>query len=105
MFYINIIKVERTRDVVAICDAELLGQIFEEDKKQLNVKESFYRGKEDNESISEEKALEILKDMKAEDATFNIVGENSIELAIQASIIDKNSVGEINGVKFGLVLL
>jgi hypothetical protein len=41
------IKIHKTyRDVIAICDSDLIGKIFEEDKFQLNVKENFFKGKE-----------------------------------------------------------
>jgi hypothetical protein len=41
--FINIIH-SSCRDVVAICDSELLGKVFEEGQLQLDVKESFYKG-------------------------------------------------------------
>ncbi|SRR3989344_6020570 len=101
--FINIIK--SYRDVVAICDKELLGKKFEEpfEKgiRQLDVKENFYKGEE----VSEEKAIKIMKFMVAEDATFNIIGSDSITAAIKAGVITKKSVGEIQGIPFALVLL
>ena len=89
------------RDVVAICDTELLGKYFEEGNKQLDVKESFYKGKE----LDIEKAKEIMMKQKIEDATFNIVGEKSIKAAIKAGIIDKRGIKKIKGVPFALTLL
>ncbi|MEK6847540.1 MAG: DUF424 family protein [Nanoarchaeota archaeon] len=97
--FINIIK--SYRDIVAVCDSSILGKRFEEGKFQLDVKESFYRGEE----VSEEKAIKIMKDMAAEDATFNIAGEESVNAALKAGIITKESVGEIQGIPFALVLL
>ena len=96
---INIIK--SYRSIVAICDAELLGKRFEEDLFQLDVKESFFKG----EQVSEEQAIEIMQDMKKEDATFNIIGDKSVEAAIKAKVIKDYNVGEIAGIKFALVLL
>jgi uncharacterized protein len=89
------------REVVAICDTELLGKQFEEENKQLNIKESFYKGEE----VDEEKIINLIKDLTKEDATFNIVGEKSCEAAIKAGIITKNSIGEIDKVRYALVLL
>lgn len=97
--FVNIIK--SYRDIVAICDKELIGKKFEEGKFQLDLKESFYKGEE----VDEQKAIEIIQNMSAEDATFNIVGEKSVQTAISAGIINENSVGEIDGVKFALVLM
>lgn len=99
MLYLNIIK--SYRDVVAVCDSSLLGKRFEEGKFQLDVKESFYKGDE----VSKEEAIEIMKDMLKEDATFNIVGEESVNAAVTAGIITEESVGKIQGVSFALILL
>ncbi len=102
MFYINIIK--SYRDVVAICDAELLGKKFEQDKFQLDVKENFYNFKE-GQQVDENKVREIIQKMSAEDATFNIVGEKAISLALQEGIIAEDSVKKIDGVPYSLVLI
>ena len=96
------IKVIRSyRDVVAVCDSSILGKTFEQGDFQLNIKESFYKGEE----VSEEKAVEIMKSMSKEDSTFNIAGEESVNAAIKAGIISQESVGEIQGIPFALVLL
>lgn len=89
------------RDIIAICDTYLLGKKFEEDKFQLDVKESFFKGDEK----SKEETLEIIKDMKKEDATFNIVGKEAIQTAIEAGVITKEGIKEIQGIPFALVLL
>jgi len=98
MIIVRIIKSHR--DIVAICDFNLLGKKFEEGNFQLEVKESFFKG----EKLSEEKAIEILQDMQREDATFNIVGENSIKAALKSKIISEKEVGKIQGVPFALIL-
>lgn len=97
--FVNIIR--STRDVVAVCDNDLIGEKFEEGDIQLDVKEDFYRGEE----VSYERAVEIMRDMSKEDATFNIVGEEAIEAAIDAGIIDEGAVRKVEGVSFALVLL
>ena len=89
------------RDVVAVCDSDLIGKRFEEGKFQLDIKENFYKGEEK----SEEFIIQIMKKMSREDATFNIIGKNSVQTAIKAGIINENAVGEIQGVQFALVLL
>lgn len=96
---INVIK--SYRDVVAVCDSNLIGKIFEEEKLQLDVKESFYKGEEK----SKEEVKDILQKMALEDATFNIVGNESVETALEAGIITQDLIGEIQGVPFALVLL
>lgn len=89
------------RDVVTICDTELIGKYFEEQNYQLDVKESFYKGEEK----TPEESLEIIQKMKAEDATFNIVGEKAIELALQVRLISKEAIKEIQGIPFSMVFL
>ncbi|MDO8623718.1 MAG: DUF424 family protein [archaeon] len=89
------------RDVIAVCDETLIGKIFEEDKFQLEVKESFFKG----ETASEKELIEILVDFSKEDATFNIVGEDSIKTALKAGIVEKNGIKKINNIPFALVLV
>jgi len=89
------------RDIVAICDSELLGKKFEEEKFQLDVKENFYGGEE----VKEEKLIEIINKMAAEDATFNIIGEKAIQTAIKTGLIEKTSVKKIQNIPFALVLI
>jgi len=89
------------RDVVAVCDSNLIGKRLEEDKFQLEVKEDFYKGEEK----TEEEIKKILEKESEKDATFNIVGKDAVALAVEIGIINKEGVGEINGVPFALVLL
>ncbi|SRR5574344_1130916 len=97
--FVNIIK--SYRDVVAICDKELIGKKFEEGILQLDIKENFFKGKE----CTKEEVSEIMEDMRLEDSTFNIVGEKSINLALEVGIIRKEGVRKINGIPFALVLI
>lgn len=96
------IKIQKSyRDIVAICDSELLGKRFEQDEFQLDIKESFYKGEEKTKS----EVLDIIKKMAIEDATFNIVGREAIDTALEAGIISQEGIKEIQGVPFALVLL
>lgn len=97
-----LVKIHKSyRDIVAICDSELIGRIFEEGNFQLDVKESFFKG---NEKTRHE-VLEIMHDMAREDATFNIIGKESTDLALEAGIIRKEGIRKIQGIPFALVLL
>jgi len=89
------------RIVAAFCDSELVGKRFEEGNKELNLKESFYRDKE----VSYEEAMKIMIRQAREDATFNIVGEESIKAAQETGIISEKSVGYINKIPFALILV
>ncbi len=96
---VNIIKTYR--DIITICDSDLIGKKFQQEKFQLNIKKSFYNGKE----TSEEETIKIMNEMEKEDATFNIVGEKSVQTALKQGTITKENIKEIKGIPFALILL
>jgi hypothetical protein len=96
---IKIIKSQR--DIVSVCDSELIGKKFEEGKLQIDVKENFFLGKE----VDEEELIDILQRMAREDATFCIVGEKSINAALESGIIGEEGIVRIQGIPVSLVLL
>lgn len=100
--FVNII--ESYRNVVAIADKELIGKQFFEGKKQLDVKESFYKG-ENETPLSKEEVIETIKIHMKEDSTFNIVGEKSVSCAIEAGAITQNQVLKIDEIPYSLILL
>lgn len=96
------VKIHKSyRHVVAICDSNLISKKFEEGKRQLHIKESFFKGQEAN----EEEAIRIMRLHALEDSTFNIVGQESIDAAIKAGIITKEYVIYLQGIPFALTLL
>jgi uncharacterized protein len=97
--FVNVIK--SYRDIVAVCDKELLGKKFEEGKLQLDVKESFFKGKE----VSKEEASDIMINMRLEDSTFNIIGKKSVQTALESGIITKGGIKKIDNIPFALVLM
>lgn len=97
-----IVKIhEAYRNVVAICDSDLLGKKFEEGKLFLDLSGSFFMGDE----RSEEEVREIIEDQKREDATFNIAGKRACEIALELGIIDEEGVTRIQGIPVALVLI
>ena len=97
-----LVKIHKSyRNVVAVCDANLLGKTFEDGKFQLDVKETFFNG----DKFLEKELIELMKDLKKEDSTFNIIGRKSTQAAIKAGLILESSVGKIQGIPFALVLL
>lgn len=101
-----IIKVHKSyRDVVAVCDSDLLGKRIEEEINgkiaQLDLTGLFYKGEE----VSEKELKELLIDHDKEDATFNIVGKESIRLARETGIVKKEGIMIIGGVPFALALM
>ena len=109
--FVNVIK--SYRDVVAVCDKELLGKKFEEPVptgvrglvRQLDVKENFYKNSENPEPMTEESVRKIMEKMQEEDATFNLIGKKSVKVALELGIITEENVGKIQGIPFALVLL
>jgi hypothetical protein len=90
-----------SRKIAAVCDCDLIGKTFEEGKLQLKVNEHFYKGKE----CDELRAMKILNNAKMDDACFNFVGKNAIDLGSKAGILDKTKVIKIQGIPHALALL
>jgi len=100
-----LIKVHKSyRYVIAICDSELLGKTYEEGKRILDIRQSFYGG-EGADEVDEEKLLELLDFWSKEDATFIISGEKSTQTAIKSEIITQDAIKTIQGIPFTLLLL
>jgi uncharacterized protein len=97
-----IVKIIKShRDIVTICDANLLGKKFEEGKFQLDVKENFFSGEE----MNEEETIKVIIKMFENDATFYIIGEESVKTAIKVGLITEEEVKRIQGVPFSLLLI
>jgi hypothetical protein len=97
-----LIKIHNSyRRIVAICDNELVGKKLEEGQRVIDIRESFYKGEEKN----EEEILNILEEYSGDDATFNIVGENSVKIALKSGLIQPEGVVKIQGIPVALVLL
>lgn len=97
-----LVKIHKAyRNVIAICDSELLGKRFEEEKMQIDVKESFFNGEEANEKEIEN----IMEEGKSTDATFNIVGRKSVGLAVKNNLITEENIIKIQGIPVALVLI
>ena len=89
------------RYIVIICDNNLIGKKFIEKGFQLDIKENFFDGEEK----TKQETIEIMKHMSQEDATFNIVGKESIKIALETGIINKQGIKTIQNIPFALVLL
>ena len=89
------------RDVIAVCDSELVGKTFEEGNKQIRISEYFFKGEEK----TPEQVEEILKNGVIEDTTFVLVGNQAIQTALNLEVIQKNSVTTIQEIPVALILL
>lgn len=88
--YIKIHKAGPDREVVALCDKELIGKKFSEGNIEIIASEKFYKGEE----LPEDKMAEILKNAK----NVNIFGKKSIAFAIKLGVISSENVIMIQGV-------
>jgi uncharacterized protein len=90
MFNMGIHENARGR-VVAVCDSSLIGKILEEGDAVLDLKAhaAFYGKRAQKQEI-----LEALKNF----TSLNIVGSDSVALAIGAGIVEESEVLEIAGV-------
>jgi hypothetical protein len=95
------VKVHKSsRTVVAICDENLLGKKMTEGIKQLDVTESFFKGEKHTKS-------EVMSIMLYEfklGSTFNIVGKEAVETAIEAGIIGKDEFSKVKNTPFTLII-
>ena len=92
---------ESYRKIVAVSDTDLIGKTFSEGIRQIEVKPNFFQGEEKN----KQELIEILLDMEKEDATFNIIGKEAIEAALEARIISKDGIIIIDNIPIALGLM
>ncbi|MFH1972407.1 MAG: DUF424 family protein [archaeon] len=86
MIYVKIHK-----DVIALCDENIIGKTFEDEKRRIEVSERFYKG----ELVDEEEVVEILKEGK----NMNLVGNKVIEIALKIGVAEKKDIIVIGEVK------
>jgi len=91
---------ESYRKIVALCDESLIGKTFTEGIKQIEVRPNFFNG----EKTSKKEAIKTLQDMNKEDATFFIVGKESVQTALDAKVISKKGIMNIEEVPVALGL-
>jgi len=76
--------------VLAVCDERLVGKKFEDDGILLDVNEGFYKGQKE----PEEKIVQLMGSAHI----INIVGKDSVALAINAGIISKENIITVKGI-------
>ncbi len=90
---------ERSTDegrLVAVCDQDILGESFEEGPVSITVTEEFYGGQEADETA----VVEALSRARVA----NIVGERSVEVAIEHGFVDETRVLEIGTTRHAQLL-
>ncbi len=84
------ILTERPTDrglMITICDADVLGETFEEGSISLSVTEDFYGG----EAVETESVIDAL----SRASIANLVGTETVELAIREGFVDEENVLEV----------
>jgi hypothetical protein len=83
-------------EIIAMCDSELIDKVLQDGIVELNLKDysSFYKG----ELMSAAEAKKTINPKSVYSA--NIVGEESIRLAIGSSIIEKGHVKTVKNVPY-----
>ncbi len=89
------------RRIIALCDTNLIGKTFTEGIKQITINPNFFKDKE----VSKQEAIEILQKADQEDATFNIVGKEAIQTALEAKIIKEHGIIKIDDIPLALGLM
>jgi len=86
------LKIHRAgdREVIAVCDQNLVGKCFKEKNLKLDVTERFYKGK----VVAKEKIINVIKEAH----TVNLVGEESVSLGLKANIVFKENIIKIKGI-------
>lgn len=90
---------EASRKVIAICDSELIGKRFEQGKFQLEINKSFYEGEE----LDEDGVSNLIKVSAKDFPCYNIVGERSVALCLNESLIDAEGIKKISGIPHAMV--
>jgi len=86
------INIAHGKKIVAICDDDLQGRVIEENDKILDLSADFYKGKH----IDEEQTTVIMKKSN----NLNLVGEQTIALALKEKIIEKENIRTIKSIPF-----
>ena len=81
--------------VLAVCDEDLIGKSFEEGVAFLEVREEFYK----RELKNEKEVVEMLIKFN----NLNIVGRDSIKLAVDVGVVSREDVISVGGVEHACV--
>jgi len=82
--------------LVSVCDADVMGETFEDGPVSLTVSEEFYGGDDASES-------EVV-DSLARCSVANIVGTESVDLAVDHGFVDEENVLDVDGTRHAQLL-
>ena len=82
--------------LVSVCDADVLDETFEDGEVSLYVDPDFYEGEEATETE--------VADSLARCTTANIVGTESVALAVEYGFVDEENVLDLDGTRHAQLL-
>ncbi|MFP4590345.1 MAG: DUF424 domain-containing protein [Halobacteriales archaeon] len=82
--------------LVSVCDADVLGESFEDGDVSITVTEEFYGGDRCDEAA-------VIASLERA-AVANLVGEDAVALAIEAGVVDEANVLDIGRTRHAQVL-
>lgn len=83
-------------DIVAMCDASLIGKVLKEGELEINIRDyaKFYKG----ELVNIERAARMLKPERLYSA--NVIGRESVDAAILGKIIHKDGIKMVKNIPY-----
>ena len=85
--------------LVSVCDEDCLGETYEDGDVSLEVTEEFYAGEEATDA-DPEAVIDALKRA----TVGNLVGEESVGVAVDAGLIDEERVLDVDGTEHAQLL-
>jgi len=93
-FSVKVTEYQKNK-MLNICDSELLGKDIIQDELTMNISRNYYGGK----IVNIDEAKNLLKTS----SIINMVGNDTVSLAIELGIGSENGVKTISGVPFLIV--
>ncbi len=84
--------IKNGKTLVAVCDKDILGSVFEEGDCILDLSSSFY----DGDLMIEEEICDLIRNADM----VNLVGTNSVKLGIEEEIIEEDHVKTVEGIPY-----
>lgn len=94
MIYVKVHHTDKGK-MIAMCDEELIGKVFTDGKREINLKDyaDFYKG----ELVGEEEALKTVDEQNLYSA--NVVGKRAVRQIIKKGLATTKQVANISGVQ------
>ncbi|ABD40579.1 Protein of unknown function DUF424 [Methanospirillum hungatei JF-1] len=94
-----LLRIHRSADnkeVIGLCDRELIGRTFSEGEISISINEGFFG----NQPTSEEEVIRVL--MNGDNIT--IFGKRCVDLAVSHGILEPDSCRLINGIPYTTII-